>query len=178
MIKNYSDLIIELEAFPIIKSEKLVWLSQLLTCIVMYRVSCILGRLWHNWQLSVPLPPPCLPRSDSPSAMWYLTNQWIIYNLPIDIINALSWAILTPFWVFFLYSPSACVIWLISELPNEVRLFISLPVICVYWLNSLWMLRITTWWTINMFKTNKFIITYKLYICRYMRRLDLISVNW
>ncbi len=62
-----------------------------------YRVSCILCRLWHNWHLS-----EVFSGWDSPSAMCYLTNQWIVYNLPIDLIDAqaLSKAILTPFWGF------------------------------------------------------------------------------
>ncbi len=73
-----------------------------------FHVSCILCRLWYSWHLSA-------PKWDSPSAMCYLTNQWITYNLPIYIIDAhIYWHIsgVFPRWD----SPSAHVIWPINEL--------------------------------------------------------------
>ncbi len=56
----------------------LVW--HILRCIVSYRISCdsidtFLGFRHPPWV-------------GSPSAMCYMTNQWITYNLPIDLIDA------------------------------------------------------------------------------------------
>ncbi len=40
-------------------------------------------QLCNNWYIS-----GCFTRWDSPSVMCYLINQWIVYNLPIDLIDA------------------------------------------------------------------------------------------
>ncbi len=57
-------------------------LNQLLPCIAGYRVSCILcssEQLTPFWGFPLGW--------DSPSDMCYLMNQWITYNLPIDLLD-------------------------------------------------------------------------------------------
>ncbi len=82
------------------------------------------------------------PLWDSPSATCYLTNQWIPYNLPIDLINAqiLSEAILTSSRIFSSWDSSSALCyltnkWLDYNLLIEVGQFISLPFTCDYWLH-------------------------------------------
>ncbi len=73
-------------------------LSCILVCRASYRVSCIPCRLWQNSHLF-----RVFPGWDSPSTRFYLTNQRIAYNLPIDFNNwctCVKWGYLYHFLLY------------------------------------------------------------------------------